>query len=104
MYGYSKGEVDDKFKHPQKGIKMNRNTEDIIDPLLLKLVEHYKLIHFNTDILFVNSVVFFLAKSRDIESIYCKAITTKLDKRTINGLKSIILDYERREFMDNCIR
>ena len=29
IYNYSKGAADDKFKHPCKGIKMDRTTKDI---------------------------------------------------------------------------
>ena len=46
----------------------------------------------------MNSVAFLLAKLRDIRLIHCKAILAKLDKLVMNGLKSIVLDYEAREF------
>ena len=46
------------------------------------------------DVLFVNGVAFLLAKSKDIEFIHCKIILTKSDKRVMNRLKLILLDYE----------
>ena len=98
IYGYSKDTADGKVKHPQKEIKMDRTIEDITGTVLLKLTKHYKYIHLDIDLLFLNGVAFLLVKSKYIESIYCKAILSKSYQQVINGLKSIILDYEARKF------
>ena len=45
---------------------MDRTTEDVAAPLLPKIIEHYKGIHLNIDILYVNQTPFLLAISRDI--------------------------------------
>ena len=45
IYGYSKGAVMGRFKHPQIGVKMDRTTEDVVAPLSPKILEHYKDIH-----------------------------------------------------------
>ena len=75
IYGYSKGAADSKFKHPQKGIKMDRTSDNaaaLVPPLLV--MEYYKYVHLNLDVLFVNNGAFLLAKSREIGSIHCKAM------------------------------
>ena len=90
--------LDSKFKHPPKGIKIDRTAEDIVVPVPPKIMEHYKFVHLDLDVLFVNGVAFLLAKSREIGFIHCKQILIKLDKQVMNGLKSIVLDYEAKEF------
>ena len=54
IYGYSKGATIGRFKHPQEGTKMNRTTEHVTAPLPPKIIEHYKDIHLDIDILYVN--------------------------------------------------
>ena len=49
-----------KFKHPNKGIKMDRITEDVTTPVPPEIMEHYKNIHLDIDLLFVNKVPFLL--------------------------------------------
>ena len=92
--------TDGKFKHPQKGIKMDRTTENIAALVPLEMMEHYKHkhIHLDLDLLFVNKIPFLLTELIDIGFIHCKAILAKSDKLVQNGLKSVILDYEAREF------
>ena len=77
---------------------MDRTTEDIATPVPSEIMEHYKNIHLDIDLLFVNKIPFLLAKSRDIGFILCKALFTKHDKRVQNGLRSIVLDYQTRGF------
>ena len=55
-----------KFKHPRKGVKMDRTTEDIATPVPPEIIEHYKYIHLDIDLLFANKIPFILVKSRDI--------------------------------------
>ena len=54
IYGYSKGAAIGRFKYPQKGVKMDRTTEDVATLLPPKIIEHYKDINLDVDILFVN--------------------------------------------------
>ena len=79
IYGYSKGAAMGRFKHPRKGIKMARTTEDVATPIPPKITEHYKNIHLDIDLLFVNKIPFLLTKSRDIGFIHCKALLSKHD-------------------------
>ena len=72
--------VDGKFKHLRKGIKMDRTTEDIATLVPPKIMEHYKCVHLDLDILFVINVAILLAKSIDIGFIHCKAILTKSEE------------------------
>ena len=81
IYDYSKGAAMGKFKHPRKGVKMDKTTEDVATPILPKIMEHYKDIHLGIDLLFVNKIPFLLAKSRDIVFIHCKALLIKHDKQ-----------------------
>ena len=55
-----------KFKHHRKGVKMDRTIEDVATPVPPTIMEHYKNIHLDIDLLFVNKIPFLLAKSRDI--------------------------------------
>ena len=87
IYGYSKGAVDGKFKHPQKGIKMDRTTADVTALVPPRIIENYKYIHLDLDVLFMNNMAFMLVKSRDIGFIHCKAILINPDKQVMNGLK-----------------
>ena len=81
IYGYSKGLAMGIFKHPRKGVKMDRTIEDVATPVPPKIMEHYKNIHLDMDLLFVNNTLFLLVKSRDIRFIYCKALLSKHDKQ-----------------------
>ena len=75
-----------RFKHLQKGVKMDRTTEDVAAPLPPKIIEHYKDIHLDIDILFVNQTPFLLATSRDIVCIHCKPISNNVTKRIQNAM------------------
>ena len=57
IYGYSKGAAIGRFKNPPKGVKMDRTTEDVAAPLPPKIIEHYKNIHLDIDILYVNQTI-----------------------------------------------
>ena len=82
IYGYSKGATMGKFKH-------NEDVATAVPP---------EIIHLDIDLLFVNKIPFFLAKSTEIGFIHCKALLTKHDKRVQNGLRSIVLDYQSMRF------
>ena len=86
IYGYSKGAAIGKFKHPCKGVKMDRTTEYVATPVPPTIMKHYKNIHLDIDLLFVNKIQFILAKLRDIGFIHCKALLSKHEKRVQNGL------------------
>ena len=98
IYGYSKGAAMGKFKHPRKGVKMDRTTEDMAAPVPPTIMKYYSDIHLDIDVLFVNKIPFLLAASWDIRFIHCKALLTKHGKRIKNGLQQIILDYQARGF------
>lgn len=76
IYGYSKGDAMGRFKHPRKGVKMDRTTEDLAVPVPPTIMEYDSNIHLDIDVLFVNKIPFLLATSRDICFIYCKAMLT----------------------------
>ena len=98
IYGYSKDATDGKFKHPCISIKIYRTTEDVAALISPKIMEHYSDLHLDLGIMFVNNVVFFIEKFRDIGLIHCKVILIKSDKQVVNELISIVLDYEARGF------
>ena len=70
IYGYSAGAAMGKMKHPKKGHKMERVSEDTISPVPSSILENYKNIHLDIDLFFVNDVTFFLATSRDVGFIH----------------------------------
>ena len=80
IYGYSKGVAMDKFKHFRKGVKMDRTIEYVATPVPPKIMEHYKNIHLDIDLSFVNKIPFLLEKSKDIGIIHCKALLSEYDK------------------------
>ena len=43
-------------------------------------------------------MVFFLATSRDVEFIHCKAVLLKHDKQVANALRETVKEYEQRGF------
>ena len=65
IHGYSKGAAMGRFKHPQKGVKMDRITKDVAAPLPPKIMGHYKDVHFDIDILFVNKTPFFIGNIKE---------------------------------------
>ena len=69
-----------RFKHPMKGVKMDRTTEDLDAPVPPTIMEYYSNIHLDIDVLFVNKTPFLLATSRDIGSIHCKTMLSNTDK------------------------
>ena len=54
---------------------MDRITEDVPAQLPSKIMEHYKDVHLDIDILFVNQTPFVLAISRDIGFIHCRPMS-----------------------------
>ena len=98
IYGYSKGAAMGRFKHPRKGMKMDRTIKDIAAPVPPEIMKHYKDVHLDVDILFVNKTAFLLAISRDIGFIYCRPMSSSVTKRIQNAMKQITLDYQARGF------
>ena len=62
IYGYSKGVAMGKFKHPRKGLKMDRTTEDFATLVPSSILEHYRDIHLDIDLLLVNKIPFCFGK------------------------------------------
>ena len=98
IYGYSKEAAIGKFKYPQKRMKMDRTTEDIAASLPPKIIEHYKDIQLDIDVLFVNQASFLLAISRNIGFIHCRPMSNNITKQIQNAMKQITLDYQARGF------
>ena len=98
IYGYSKGAARGRFKHPQKGVKMDRTTEYVAIPLPPKILKHYKDIHLDIDILYVNQTAFLFAISRNIGFIHCRLMSRSVTKKIQNTMKKITLDYQARGF------
>ena len=93
MYGYSKGTAMGRFKHPRKGVVMDRTTEDIVPLVPQEIIKYYKGVHSDIHILFMNKTLFLLAISRDIGFIHCKAMVSNHSKRVQNRLEKITLNY-----------
>ena len=98
IYDYSEGATMGRFKDPPKGIKMDRTTEDVATPLPPKILEHYKDMHIDIDILYANQTPFILAILRDIGFIHCRPMSNNVTKRIQNTMKQITLDYQARGF------
>ena len=77
---------------------MDRTTEDVAAPLPPKILEHYKDIHLDIDILYVNQTAFLLAISRDIGFLHCRPMSNNVIKRIQNAMRQITLDYQARGF------
>jgi hypothetical protein len=98
IYGYSAGAAMGKMKHPKKGHKMERVTEDTISPVPSSLLKNYKNIHLDIDLLFINNMAFFLATSRHVGFIHCRAVLSKHDKQVANTLRETVKEYEQCGF------
>ena len=96
--GYSKGVAMGRFKQLRKGVKMDGNTEDDATSVPLSIMEHYRDVHLDKDISFVNKIPFLLTKSRYIGFIHCKAMLSKHDDGVQKGLQAIVIDYQSRGF------
>jgi len=98
IYGYNDGAAMGKMKHPRKGQKMDRTSEDVTSPVPPQILKHYRKVHLDMDILFINGVAFFLCTSRDIGFIHCKPVLTRHNKRVQDALTNIVADYRARGF------
>ena len=78
-----------RFKHPSKRVKMDRIIEDIAAPVPPDIMKHYKNVHLDIDILFVNKIAFLLAISRDIGFIHCRPMSCSVTKQIQNAMKQI---------------
>ena len=75
IYGYIKDATTGRFKHPRKGVKMDRITEDLAAPVPRTIMEYYSNLHLDIDVLFVNKIPFLLATSRGIFFLNIKGDT-----------------------------
>ena len=50
IYDYSKGAAIWRFKHPRKGVKMDRTPEDLAAPVPPTIMEYYSDIYLNIDV------------------------------------------------------
>ena len=98
IYDYSKGAAMGRFKYPHRGLKMDRTTENIAVPVLPGIIKHYKDIHMDIDMIFVDKTALLLAISQDIKFIHCKPMTSSVSKQVQNALKQITLNYQARRF------
>ena len=57
-------------------------------------MKHYKDIHLDIDILFVNKTPFLLAISQGIRFINYKAMVSNHSKHIQNGLRQVPIDYQ----------
>ena len=79
-------------------MKIDRTTENVATLLPFKILEHYKDIHLDIDILYINQTVFLLTISRDIGFIHCRPMSSNVTKKIQNPMRQIPLDYQAREF------
>ena len=56
IYGYSHAAAMGKMKHPRKGQKMDRTSEYITSPVPPEILKHYRKVHIDMDILYINRV------------------------------------------------
>ena len=98
IYGYSKGAAMGRFKHPQKGVKMDRTIENVAVPLPPDIMEHYKDVHLDIDILFVNKTPFLLEISRNIGFIHYRPMSRNVTEQIQKAMKQINFDYQARGF------
>ena len=77
---------------------MERVTDDTISLVPSSVLENYKNIHLNIDLLFVNEVAFFLATLRHVGFIHCRAVLSKHDKWVANALQETMKECEQRGF------
>ena len=77
---------------------MDRVTENMAAPMHPDIMEHYKDLRLDIDILFVNKTAFLLTISRDIGFIHYMPMSRSVTKRIQNTLKQITHDYQVRGF------
>ena len=86
------------MKYLSGGKSIKRTTEDVIKLVPPNKVTHYRNIHINISIFYVNKIVFFLVKSRDIGFIHCKPRLNKFKQQDSNALKTIVCYDNIRSF------
>ena len=98
IYFYSKGAATRRFKHPHKGVNIDRTTKNIVAPVSPDIMKHYKNIHLDIDIIFVNKTAFLLAISRDVGFIRYNPMSRSVTRQTQNVMEHITLNYQARGF------
>ena len=76
---------------------MTDNTEKYSD-VPAEALKHYKEIHLDIDVMYINKIPFLVAISKSIGMIHCTPVMNKDNKRVSDALISIISQYNRRGF------
>ena len=97
LLGYSKYAAKGKMKHPRKGVQMNDNTEKYSE-VPTEVLKHYKEVHLDIDVMYINKIPFLVAVSKSIGMIHCMPVMNKDNKRVSDALTSIISQYNGRGF------
>ena len=97
LLGYSKYAAKGKMKHPRKGVQMTDNTEKYSE-VPTEVLKHYKEIHLDIDVMYINKISFLVAVSKSIGMIHCMPVMNKDNKRVSDALTSIISQYNGRGF------
>ena len=87
--GYSEYAAKGKMKHPRKGVQITKQYSDVPKEVL----KHYKEVHLNIDVMYINKIPFLVAVSKSIGMIHCTPVTNKDNKRVSDALTSIISQY-----------
>ena len=90
------------MKHLQKGVQMKSNA-DYFSPVPEQIREHCKQVHLNCDIMYVNSMLFFVSISKHIGMIHCVCVLNKKNKTIGDALTKIIGVYAARGFIVSTI-
>ena len=97
LLGYSEFAAKGKMKHPRKGVQMTDNTEKYSD-IPTEVHKHYKEIHLDIDVMYINKIPFLVVVSKSIGMIHYISVMNKDNKRVSNTLTSIISQYNGRGF------
>ena len=62
------------------------------------MLKHYKEIHLDIDVMYINKIPFLVAVSKYIGMIHCMPVMNKDNKRVSDALASIISQYNGRGF------
>ena len=94
---YSEYAAKGKMKHPRKDIQVADNTERYSD-VPSEILKHYKEIHQDIDVMYINKIPFLVAVSKSIGMIHCTPVMNKDNKRVSDALTSIIAQYNGQGF------
>ena len=97
LLGYSEYAAKGKMKHPRKGVQMSDNTEKYSE-VPIEVLKHYKEVHLDIDVMYINKIPFLVAISKSIGMIHCMPVMKKDNKRVSDALTTIISQYNGRGF------